>query len=95
LLGVLVFPHERTPGALGRLLKNYKALSNVITIEYPKVNGTKIEIVGASGERHRIDPTSIEDLPRLLRNSIAHFNVRSIDGAFVRMQLTLIDRLKA
>jgi hypothetical protein len=36
LLGVLVFPHERTPGALGRLLNNYEALSNVITIKYPR-----------------------------------------------------------
>ena len=79
LLGVLVFPHERTPGALGRLLNNYKALSNVITIKYPKLSGAKIEIVGDSGERLRIDPTSVKNLPRLLRNSIAHFNVRPID----------------
>jgi hypothetical protein len=75
LLGVLVFPHERTPGALGRLLKNYEALSNVVTIRYPKLNQSDIELVEASGERHRIDPTSIEELPRLLRNSIAHFNI--------------------
>jgi hypothetical protein len=61
LLGVLVFPHERTPGALGRLLKNYGALSNVVTIEYPKLNQSDIELVEASGERHRIE--LVEGLP--------------------------------
>jgi len=89
LLGVLVFPHERTPGALGRLLNNYEALSNVITIKHPKRSGANIEIVGDSGERHRIDPTSVNDLPRLLRNSIAHFNVRPIgkDGRFAGVRI--------
>jgi hypothetical protein len=89
LLGVLVFPHERTPGALGRLLKNYEALSNVVTIRYPKLNQSDIELVEASGERHRIDPTSIEELPRLLRNSIAHFNILPIskDGRFAGVRV--------
>jgi hypothetical protein len=35
--------------------------------------------VEASGDRHRIDPTSVTGLPRLLRNSIAHFNIRPIE----------------
>jgi hypothetical protein len=31
LSGVLVFPHERAPDALGKLLKGYKRLANAIT----------------------------------------------------------------
>ena len=62
LLGVLVFPHERAPDALGELLKGYNDLSDVVNIRYRR--GNYIE-----------DPCSIKSLPRLLRNSIAHFNV--------------------
>ncbi len=81
-LGFLVFPHERTPDALGRLLKAYDKnfkLSDVMTIIYPDQNGAPIEIEDEDGLPARIDPAAIESLPRLLRNSIAHFNIRPIE----------------
>ena len=87
-LGFLVFPHERTQGALGRLLKKYDEefkLSDVMTVLYPDSNAQQVEIASEDGLPVRIDPAEIEDLPRLLRNSIAHFNVRPIgtdDGRF-------------
>ncbi len=89
-LGFLIFPHQRTPDALGRLLKKYDEefkLSDVITIIHPARNGQpiEIEIADEEGSPRRINPGEIESLPRLLRNSIAHFNVRPIrtdDGRF-------------
>jgi hypothetical protein len=80
-LGFLVFPHERTPGALGELLKQYEKqfkLADVITILHPKA-GEAVHIAGGNDEDVAVDPGSIANLPRLLRNSIAHFNVRPID----------------
>jgi hypothetical protein len=79
LLGVLVFPHERTPNALGHLLSNYGSLDHVVAIKYPTGDANCVEIIGPDGARENIDPKSIRDLPRILRNSIAHFNVRPID----------------
>lgn len=80
LLGILVFPHERTPDALGELLDGYDAdFDDVIAIKYSsEVNG-KVVISGIDGVNEPIDPRSIASLPRLLRNSIAHFNMRPID----------------
>jgi hypothetical protein len=80
LLGVLVFPHERTSGALGELLKDYEGLSDVVTIRYLRDALNPADILTVDGERERIDPTDVTDLPRLLRNSIAHFNVRPINN---------------
>ena len=87
-LGFLVFPHERAPDALGQLLKEYgknSKLSDVITVRYPVGDAQPIEIAGEDGSTFVVDPEKIEGLPRLLRNSIAHFNVRPIstdDGRF-------------
>ena len=83
LLGVLVFPHEGAPDALGDLLANYDGLSSAVTVHHASGGGA-IEIAGAEGDLETIDPSSIKDLPRLLRNAIAHFNVRPInkDGRF-------------
>jgi hypothetical protein len=79
LLGVLVFHRERTPGALGKLLSNYDSLSRVVTIKYSIAGAGRAEITGPDGERETVDPTSIRNLPKLLRNGIAHFNIRPIE----------------
>jgi hypothetical protein len=77
LLGVLVFPHERAEGALGELLQGYKSLGDVVKIRYPHLERPeeRIEVCGSDGERELINPSSIKNLPKLLRHSIAHFNV--------------------
>jgi hypothetical protein len=79
LLGVLVFPHERTPGALGALLKDYKPLDRVLHIVWSRHRENRIGITDTDGHTIIVDPNSIKDLPKLLRHSIAHFNVRTID----------------
>ena len=77
LLGVLVFPHERTPDALGELLRDYGDLSAIVTIRHP-TNGVAVgDLTDTEGKK--IDPATIDGLPRLLRNSIAHFNIRPIE----------------
>src|SRR5712672_701688 len=42
LLGVLIFPHEQAPEALGRLMRGYEPLNQVLTVLYPKA-GNAIE----------------------------------------------------
>lgn len=79
LLGVLVFPHARTPEALGKLLCEYGNLASVITIRHSAGDTNAVELTAPDGTRETVDPRSIEGLPRVLRNSIAHFNVRPID----------------
>lgn len=81
LLGVIVFPHERSAEALGKLLSEYERLDQVLTIQHPKgiPNGKLIELTGADGLTERVDPSSIANLPRLLRPSIAHFNVLPLE----------------
>ncbi len=86
LLGVIVFPHERSAEALGTLLSEYGRLDQILTIQHPKNarNGNLIELSGPDGQAERVDPSSIANLPRLLRHSIAHFNVLPLeqDGRF-------------
>lgn len=65
MLGVLVFPHERTPEALAELLAGYKSVSQTVTIRYDLANP----------DAETIRPEDVKNLPRLLRNGIAHFNV--------------------
>lgn len=80
-LAFLVFPHERTPNALGRLLNDYdkvKKLADVMTVVYPNSGKGPISIDDGFDDVV-IDPSKIEELPRVLRNSIAHFNVRPIE----------------
>jgi len=80
LLGILIFPHERVPDALGELLNEFDVpLDAIIQVRYSsQVNGG-ICLTDADGLPETIDATSLKDLPRLLRNSIAHFNIRPID----------------
>ena len=63
------------------MLKKYDEefkLSDVMTVRSPDSNAQPVEIANEDGLPVRIDPAEIEDLRRLLRNSIAHFNVRPI-----------------
>jgi hypothetical protein len=89
LLGVLVFPHERAPGALGNLLRGYKPLDSVVTVRYSRHGPKKIEITDPDGDAVIIDPTRLNKLPALLRNSIAHFNMLPIDigGRFAGVRI--------
>lgn len=79
LLGVLVFPHERTPGALGDLVRGYPDVNDVVQVRYSRLGKGRIEIADDAGKEIVIDARDLRDLPRLLRNSIAHFNMRPID----------------
>jgi hypothetical protein len=84
LLGVLVFPHERAPKALGNLLRNYPLRPVMNVIHNDHKDGDRVELTDADGEPVLIDPAVITELPRLLRNSVAHFNVlpRDDQGRF-------------
>src|SRR5467141_2038690 len=75
LLGVLIFPHEKAPFALGNLLRDYQPLNRVLNIRYSLHGDKKVELTNADGEAAFVDPANLTDLPTLLRNSIAHFNV--------------------
>jgi len=85
LLGVLVFPHEQAPEALGNLLRDYTSIGRVVKVIYSVHEGDdRVELTDADGEAVLIDPAVIKNLPRLLRNSVAHFNVlpRDDQGRF-------------
>lgn len=75
LLGVLVFPHERTPDALGELIRDYPNIQDVVEVIHPRGQRGPIEITNELGEIDIVDVSRLENLPRLLRNSIAHFNI--------------------
>jgi hypothetical protein len=79
LLGVLVFPHEQAPEALGNLLRDYSSLQRVVKVIYSSREGDRVELTDADGEAVLIDPAVLTKLPALLRNSVAHFNVLPID----------------
>jgi hypothetical protein len=79
LLGVLVFPHEKAPGALGEIMRGYEPMDRVLNVIYSRHGGGRIEMTGAEGEAVMVDPTRLSNLPKLLRNSLAHFNVLPID----------------
>jgi hypothetical protein len=89
LLGVLVFPHERIPGALGKLLSSDDSLPRVVAVKYSAAGAGRAEVTGPDGERETVDPASIRNLPELLRNAIAHFNVRPIErnGCFAGVRV--------
>lgn len=72
LLGVLVFPQQRSDEALGQILRDYAPLPTAVTIHHPKAPG---------GLPEDLDPERVEMLPRMLRNGLAHFNLLPIpDG---------------
>jgi hypothetical protein len=89
LLGVLVFPHEKAPGALGEIMRGYKPMHRVLNVVYSRHGGERIEITGSEGEAVMVDPTRLSNLPRLLRNSLAHFNILPIDkeGRFAGIRI--------
>ena len=79
LLGVLIFPHEKAPFALGNLLRDYKPLGRVLKVIYSLHGDKKVELTDADGEAVLANPAILTNLPALLRNCVAHFNVLPID----------------
>jgi hypothetical protein len=94
LLGVLVFPHEKAPHALGDIVRGYKPLGRVLNIRFSRHGSRRIETAGVDGEALIVDPTKLSNLPALLRNSIAHFNILplNIDGRFGGIRIWNRDR---
>ena len=85
MLGILIFPHERTPNALGELLDGYdEPFDDIIQVRYSAEVKGRVSLTGADGPPETIDARSLKNLPKLLRNSIAHFNIRplDVDGRF-------------
>jgi hypothetical protein len=89
LLGVLVFPHEKAPGALGEIMRGYTPMHRVLNVVYSRHGGEWIEMTGSEGEAVMVDPTRLSNLPKLLRNSLAHFNILPInkEGRFAGIRL--------
>jgi hypothetical protein len=79
LLGVLIFPHEKAPFALGSLLRDYEPLDRVLTVRYSLHGEKDVELTDADGETVMVNPAVLTNLPTLLRNCVAHFNVLPID----------------
>ena len=79
LLGVLVFPHEKAPNALGEIIRGYEPINHVLKVVYSRRDDDKIEMTGAEGETEIVDPKVVSKLPVLLRNSLAHFNILPIN----------------
>lgn len=94
LLGVLVFPAERNAQALGQLLARYEGIGNVVEVVWSKSRGKTVEMTGPDGEALPIDPSKVQDLPRLLRNCIAHCNIVpiNIEGRFGGIRVWNRDR---
>jgi hypothetical protein len=89
LLGVLVFPHEQAPGALGEIMRGYTPMHRVLNVVYSRHGGERIEMTGSEGEAVMIDHTRLSNLPKLLRNSLAHFNILPInkEGRFAGIRI--------
>jgi hypothetical protein len=89
LLGVLVFPHEKAPGALGGIMRGYTPIHRVLNVVYSRHGDERIEMTGSDGEAVMVDPSRLSNLPRLLRNSLAHFNILPInkEGRFAGIRI--------
>jgi hypothetical protein len=89
LLGVLIFPHEKAPFALGNLLRDYEPLRHVLKVIYSLHGDKEIEFTDGDGEAVLVNPAIITNLPTLLRNCVAHFNVLPIDrgGRFAGIRI--------
>jgi len=89
LLGVLVFPHEKAPAAMGEIMRGYKPLHRVLNVVYSRHGTERIEMTGLEGEAVMVDPTRLSNLPSLLRNSLAHFNILPInkEGRFAGIRI--------
>ncbi len=80
LLGVLIFPHECAQNALGDLLDGYEgSFDEIIQVRYSTEANGRVTLTDAEGHSEKVDARSLKELPRLLRNSIAHFNIRALD----------------
>jgi hypothetical protein len=80
LLGVLVFPHEKASDLLGHLVETYPDVEEIVTIRFFVKGGTPF-CQSDEGWEGAIRTFPKKDLPRYLRNSIAHFNILPIaDG---------------
>ena len=85
MLAILIFPHERTPEALGELLDDYDGpIDEIICVKYSAEPNGRVRLMADNGTSEIIDAKSVKNLPRLLRNSIAHFNIKplNVDGQF-------------
>jgi len=89
LLGVLVFPHEKAPAALGEIMRGYKPLHRVLTVLYSRHGPDQVEMTSTEGEPVMVDHAKLSSLPRLLRNSLAHFNILPInkEGRFAGIRI--------
>jgi hypothetical protein len=89
LLGVLVFPHEKAPAALGEIMRGYQPLDRVLNVIYSTHGPDQVEMTGTDGEPVMVDPAKMSSLPRLLRNSLAHFNILPInkEGRFAGIRI--------
>jgi hypothetical protein len=80
LLGILIFPHECAEKALGDLLDGYEgSFDEVLQVRYSTEANGRVILMAPEGRSETVDARSLKELPRLLRNSIAHFNIRPLD----------------
>jgi hypothetical protein len=94
LLGVLVFPHEKAPSALGEIMRGYRPLHRVLSVIFSRHGSDRVEMTDADGDAVIVDPNRLSNLPRLLRNSLAHFNILPINiyGRFAGIRIWNRDR---
>jgi hypothetical protein len=60
LFGILIFPHERTPDALGRLLDGYDGpIDEIIHMRYSAEANGRIRLTADDGTSETIDARSI------------------------------------
>jgi hypothetical protein len=50
-------------------------LGEIVTVKYSAAGPQKASLTNEAGELETVDATQLDQLPRLLRNGIAHFNV--------------------
>lgn len=62
LVGVLIFPHERTPNALGDLLDGYKGpLGQIIRVRYSAGAKGSVSLSSPDGMTEAIDPKALKN----------------------------------
>lgn len=59
-------------------------LDDIIQVRYSAEAGGRVTVANPDGPSETIDAKSLKDMPRLLRNSIAHFDIRpiNVEGRF-------------
>jgi hypothetical protein len=70
-------------------MRGYKPMDRVLNVVYSRHGGGRIEMTGVEGEAVMVDPTRLSNLPKLLRNSLAHFNILPInkEGRFAGIRI--------